>query len=254
MESSLINQLHANPSDVQLDQFWDELAIDSLWQFGPEDYSTCALLNDVLDDTRDKINDLKPSLVQGFQWACSKGPLCDDFLYGVKCKVIKVVYEDTNTAQLPSTIRKSILNSVLCASPRFVEPILNLDIICPQICFNSISKLLNKRRGNILTTYPIACTPLYTLKCQLPALDSFGAEVDIRMITQGQAMVYGKFSHYQLLESDPLLNLYQQVDIGYLEPSPVQLLATDYMLKTRRRKGLGDGLVLDDSLKMLFNV
>ena len=252
MESSLMSQLHFEPNKVNLGHFWDELAVASLWAYGPSDYSTCALLNDVVDETREMVETLKIPLTQGFQWACKSGPLCDDELYGIKFKILSVQNEEST--QLPPTMRKSLFNSILSATPRFVEPYLYYDVICPQECFNSISKLLNKRRGNVLTTYGIASTPLYCMKCQIPALDSFGAEVDIRMITQGQAMVYGQFSHYQLLESDPLLNVFEPIVLEHLQPSPVQLLATDYLLKTRRRKGLGDELVLDDSMKMLFNV
>eukprot|EP00835_Amoeboradix_gromovi_P000930 NODE_35_length_31537_cov_0.293403.p12 type:complete len:253 gc:universal NODE_35_length_31537_cov_0.293403:23716-22958(-) len=252
MEPSLITQLHCTPESANLSNYWDELACASLWAFGPSDYSTCALLNDVVDDTREVVESLKLPLTQGFQWACHSGPLCDDILYGIKFKILKVTNEDQS--QLPPTMRKSLFNSILSASPRFVEPLLYMDIICPQECFGSVSKLLNKRRGNVLTSYPIACTPLFCMKCQIPALDSFGCEVDIRMVTQGQAMVYSQFGHYQILESDPLLNLFEPITIEHLQPSPVQLLATDYMLKTRRRKGLGDEIVVDDSLKMLFNI
>ena len=248
-----MTKLHCDPKSVELSNYWDELAIASLWAFGPDDYSTCALLNDVVDDTRDIVESLKDPMIQGFQWACKAGPLCDDLLYGVKFKIINAT-SDNDVLQIPPTMRKSLFNSMLSASPRFVEPMLYYDIICPQECFSAISKLLNKRRGNILTSYGVPCTPLFCLKCQIPALDSFGAEVDIRMITQGLAMVYGQFSHYQLLESDPLLRLFEPIVIEHLQPSPVQLLATDYLLKTRRRKGLGDDIVIDDSLKMLFNL
>eukprot|EP00834_Sanchytrium_tribonematis_P000264 NODE_5_length_72347_cov_1.339331.p32 type:complete len:263 gc:universal NODE_5_length_72347_cov_1.339331:43359-42571(-) len=254
MESELCRKLHFEKKNVDFSNYWDHLAVDGLWCLGPEDFSTCALVNDILDESRTKFDENRGPFVKGFQWACRQGPLCDDYVYGTKIKLVNIRSDDLETGQIIPTMRKSCFNSILSASPRFVEPYLYYDVLCPKECFNAVSKMLNRRRGNVLASYAIPSTSLFCMKCQVPALDSFGCEVDIRMVTQGAAMVYSQFSHYQILESDPLLGVFQPINIEPLEPSPVQLLATDYLLKTRRRKGLGDEVILDDSLKMIFNV
>ncbi len=78
-------------------------------------------------------------------------------------------------------------------------------------------------------------SPLYTLKVEIPAIESFGFETDLRTHTVGQAMVLSQFSHWTLVPGDPLD---KSIQLRPLEPSPVPHLAREFMVKTRRRKGL----------------
>jgi U5 small nuclear ribonucleoprotein component len=84
---------------------------------------------------------------------------------------------------------------------------------------------------------PIAGTPLSLVKAFLPVMDSFGFETDVRTLTQGQAMVFSVFDHWAVVPGDPLD---RSILLHPLEPSPMQHLAREFMVKTRRRKGLSD--------------
>lgn len=226
---------------------WDPLAIKGLWLFEQK----CALINDILDNG-DVHNDYKEAFIQGYQKAIRHGPLSDDPVFGCKCRVIEIESE-YNPVQVIPTMLKSTHGAILSATPRYVEPMLKYSIVCPSACFVAVSKLASKRRGTVLHSKPIPATPLFDMCVLLPSMDSFGFEVDIRSVTQGAATVYSQMDHYKILESDPLLHLFQEVPLPILEPSPVQIVATDYLRKTRRRKGLGD-MVLSDSLKALFQL
>lgn len=80
-------------------------------------------------------------------------------------------------------------------------------------------------------------------------MDSFGFETDLRVHTQGQAFCQQVFDHWQMVPGDPLD---KSIVLRPLEPSQAQHLARDFMLKTRRRKGLGDdvsiGKYFDDPM------
>ena len=78
-------------------------------------------------------------------------------------------------------------------------------------------------------------SPLYTLKIEIPGIESFGFETDLRTHTVGQAMVFLQFSHWAVAPGDPLD---KSIVLRPLEPSPVPSLAREFMVKTRRRKGL----------------
>ena len=57
----------------------------------------------------------------------------------------------------------------------------------------------------------------------------------MRAYTQGQAFCQQVFDHWAVVPGDPLD---QDVILHPLEPSPPLALARDFMVKTRRRKGL----------------
>ena len=69
---------------------WDLLSARSIWAFGPEVDGTNLLLNDTLPSEVDSflLSEVKGSVVQGFQWACREGPLCDEPVRGVKFKIL----------------------------------------------------------------------------------------------------------------------------------------------------------------------
>ena len=66
---------------------------------------------------------------------------------------------------------------------------------------------------------------------------SFGFETDLRSYTQGQAFCQQVFDHWSVVPGDPLD---RNVILHPLEPSPPLALARDFMVKTRRRKGLSE--------------
>lgn len=65
----------------------------------------------------------------------------------------------------------------------------------------------------------------------------FGFETDLRTHTVGQAMVLSHFNKWALAPGDPLD---RSIEIKVLEPSDVSSLAREFMIKTRRRKGMVD--------------
>ena len=94
-------------------------------------------------------------------------------------------------------------------------------------------------------------SPLYSLKVEIPAIESFGFETDLRTHTVGQAMVLSHFSHWNVVPGDPLD---KSIVLRPLEPSPVPSLAREFMVKTRRRKGLLEDVSISkffDSASML---
>ena len=76
----------------------------------------------------------------------------------------------------------------------------------------------------------------------IPVIDSFGYEVDLRTHTQGQAFCLNSFDHWQIVPGDPLD---KSIHIRPLEPQPSNHLAREFMIKTRRRKGLSDDVAVN---------
>ena len=89
---------------------------------------------------------------------------------------------------------------------------------------------------------PLPGSPLYTIKAFVPAIDSFGFETDLRTHTQGQAFCQTVFHHWQIVPGDPMD---KTLVIKPLEPQPAPALAREFMLKTRRRKGLSEDVSIN---------
>jgi U5 small nuclear ribonucleoprotein component len=66
---------------------------------------------------------------------------------------------------------------------------------------------------------------------------SFGFETDLRSYSLGQAFCQQVFDHWAVVPGDPLD---RNVLLHPLEPSPPLALARDFMIKSRRRKGLSE--------------
>jgi U5 small nuclear ribonucleoprotein component len=223
---------------------WDLLSARSVWAFGDSPtHGPNLLMDDTLPSEVDKklLNSCKSGIVQGFQWATREGPLCEEPMRSTKLKILDTVLADKpihrGAGQIIPTARRVVHSAILTASPRLMEPIYRLEIQCQGDLVDRINPLLNKRRGHIVQDRPVAGSPFFRVKAFLPVIDSFGFETDLRTFTQGQAMVHSVFDHWATVPGDPLD---KNVMLHPLEPSPPHALARDFLIKTRRRKGLSE--------------
>jgi U5 small nuclear ribonucleoprotein component len=232
-----------NPEFILRSEFqWDILSARSVWAFGPDDnFGPNILLNETFPEDVDQedLLTVQRSIVQGFQWAVREGPLCDEPIRNVKFKLIEAELSDQlinrSAGQVIPTARRIAYSSFLVANPRLLEPVFFAEIICTAECIEAVQKVLARRRGHITAEAPKPGTPLYQLEAFIPAIDSFGFETDLRTHTQGQAFCMLTFDHWELVPGDPLD---KSIVLRPLEPSPIPALAREFMLKTRRRKGL----------------
>lgn len=220
---------------------WDLLTSRNVWAFGPEDDSPNLLLNNTLPSEVDQglLNNVRESVIQGFKWGTREGPLCDEPIRNVKFRLLDAsiakepIYR--GGGQIIPTSRRTIYSSFLMSTPRIMEPVNLVEIQAPADVVSSIFPVLARRRGHIVQEAPKPGAPFYTMKAFLPVMDSFGFETDLRSYTLGQAFCQQVFDHWAVVTGDPLdLN----VILHPLEPSPPLALARDFMVKTRRRKGL----------------
>ncbi|XVE59580.1 hypothetical protein DITRI_Ditri05aG0057200 [Diplodiscus trichospermus] len=172
-----------------------------------------------------------------FQWGAREGPLCDEPIRNVKFKIV-----DTRIASEPllrgsgliiPTAQRVAYSAFLMVTPRLMEPVYCVEIQTPIDCVSAIYMVLSRRRGHITADVPQPGTPAYIVKAFLPVIESFGFETDLRYHTQGQAFCLSVFNHWAMVPGDPLD---KSIVLRPLEPAPIQHLAWEFMVKTRRRK------------------
>ncbi|RLV91127.1 hypothetical protein DV515_00014201 [Chloebia gouldiae] len=197
---------------------WDLLAARSIWAFGPDATGPNILVDDTLPSEVDK------SLL---------------VIRNVKFKILDAVIAQEplhrGGGQIIPTARRVVYSAFLMATPRLMEPYYFVEVQAPADCVSAV-----------YTDAPIPGSPLYTIKAFIPAIDSFGFETDLRTHTQGQAFSLSVFHHWQIVPGDPLD---KSIVIRPLEPQPAPHLAREFMIKTRRRKGLSE----DVSISKFFD-
>lgn len=229
---------------------WDVFASRRVWAFGPEESvgMSNVLINDVLEtDIPDisALDSVKDPIIQGFNWSTREGPLCDEPVRSIKFKLTNANLaskkSQRNFAQIIPSTRHGLYSSILTADPKMMEPINFVEVISTPDVIKGVDLLLNKRRGNLVKTVAIPATPFYLLKCTLPVIESFGFETDLRIHTSGEAFALQVFDHWNIVPGDPLDST---IVLQPLEPARPVELARDFMIKTRRRKGLGENVTV----------
>lgn len=238
-----LNQpLRSTAKTLRKDFGWDALASRSLWCFGPEDVKLPSLLlDDTLETETDKklLYSLKDSINLGFKWAIDEGPLCDEPIRNTKFKILDASFNEAdiynNTSQVLPTARRACYTGFMLGSPRLMEPVYSVFATCTTLATSSVNRLLRKRRGKVLKVNPIVGSSLNEVEGQVPVIDSIGFETDLRLSTQGQAMCFLDFKKWDIVPGNPLD---EDCDLPQLKPVPYESTARDFVLKTRKRKGL----------------
>ncbi|KAL0436411.1 UNVERIFIED_CONTAM: U5 small nuclear ribonucleoprotein component CLO [Sesamum radiatum] len=144
--------------------------------------------------------------------------------------------------QIIPTARRVAYSAFLMATPRLMEPVYYVEIQTPIDCVSAIYTVLSRRRGHVTADVPQPGTPAYIVKAFLPVIESFGFETDLRYHTQGQAFCLSVFDHWAIVPGDPLD---KSIVLRPLEPAPIQHLAREFMVKTRRRKGMSEDVSIN---------
>jgi len=208
---------------------WDATEARKIWCFGPEGTGP----NLLVDCTKgvQYLNEIKDSVIAGFQWATKESVLCEENMRGVRFNIYDVtLHADAihrGGGQIIPTARRCFYACMLTAQPRVMEPVYLVEIQCPETAVGGIYGVLNRRRGHVFEEAQVTGTPMFIVKAYLPVNESFGFTADLRSNTGGQAFPQCVFDHWQILPGDPL--------DGKSRPHQI-------IMDTRKRKGLKEAL------------
>merc|ERR1712168_1672791 len=202
-----------------------------IWCFGP-DTNGPNLLMDVTKGVQ-YLNEIKDSVVAGFQWATKEGVMCDENMRGVRFNIHDVtLHTDAihrGGGQIIPTARRVLYACTLTAGPRLMEPVYLVEIQCPENAVGGIYGCLNRRRGHVFEEAQTPGTPMFVVKAYLPVNESFGFTADLRSQTGGQAFPQCVFDHWQIMPGDPL--------DAAANSKPYQII-----MDTKKRKGLKEAM------------
>merc|ERR1712047_99679 len=208
---------------------YDVTEARKIWCFGP-DTNGPNLLIDCSKGVQ-YLNEIKDSVVAGFQWATKEGCLADENMRNCRFNIYDVtLHADAihrGDGQIIPTARRVLYACLLTADPRIMEPVYLVEIQCPENAVGGIYGVLNRRRGHVFEEAQTPGTPMFVVKAYLPVNESFGFTADLRSNTGGQAFPQCVFDHWEVLNNDPC------------EPGTK---SHKIVTATRKRKGIPEGI------------
>ncbi|KAK0620333.1 P-loop containing nucleoside triphosphate hydrolase protein [Immersiella caudata] len=224
MEEELSKEIEAgkiSPRDdikararILADDFgWDVTDARKIWAFGPDTNGA----NLLVDQTKavQYLQEIKDSVVSGFQWATREGPLGEEPMRSIRFNILDVtLHADAihrGGGQVIPTARRVLYASALLAKPALLEPVFLVEIQVPESAMGGVYGVLTRRRGHVFAEEQRPGTPLFTIKAYLPVMESFGFNGDLRAGTSGQAFPQSVFDHWQILPGGSALDATSKV-------------------------------------------
>ena len=177
--------------------------------------------NMLVDETKGVqfLQESMDSIRSGFDDVVHSGPIAHESLRGVKFVLHHFVpHEDPahrGLAQLMPASRRSMLGSMLIAEPVLLEPVLGIEIKCPQEQIGIVAGILSGKRGKLLNVDQKGIISI--IQGEVPASETFDLSEVMRGGTAGKAMWSTYFKAWQVVPQSILRSL---------------------IAETRKRKGL----------------
>ena len=177
--------------------------------------------NMLIDETKGVqfLQESMDSIRSGFDDVVHSGPIAHESLRGVKFVLHHFVpHEDPahrGLAQLMPASRRSMLGSMLIAEPVLLEPVLGIEVKCPQEQIGTVAGILSGKRGKLLNVDQKGIISI--MQGEVPASETFDLSEVMRGGNAGKALWSTYFKDWQVVPQSILRSL---------------------VAETRKRKGL----------------
>jgi elongation factor G len=94
----------------------------------------------------------------------------------------------------------------MAASPTFLEPIMELEVVTPDPYLGSVLGDITSRDGRVLHLEPVKGHQI--IKAELPLVKTFGYATQLRSLSQGRAANSMQFSHFSAVDQPTRERLY----------------------------------------------
>jgi len=134
---------------------------------------------------------------QGIKEALENGVLAGYPMVDVKVELIYGSYHDVDSSEMAFKIAGSMAykEAAKRANPVILEPMMNVEVVCPDAYMGDILGDLSSRRGKIggMTQRGEA----QVIAASVPLSEMFGYSTKLRSQSQGRAVYSMEFSHYE---------------------------------------------------------
>ena len=138
-----------------------------------------------------------PPVEKGFRDSLAKGPLAEFPVVGVRIDLNDGSYHDVDSSERAFYICACdcFRQTMREAKPVLLEPIMKVEIECPENFNGSVVGDVISRRG--LVTQTDARDGISYISCELPLAETFGYSTDLRSMTQGRGTFTMELATYR---------------------------------------------------------
>lgn len=137
-----------------------------------------------------------PAVENGVKEALDGGILAGFPVIDVKVTLYFGSFHEVDSSEMAFKIAGSMCIKDACkkAKLQLLEPVMAVEVVCPDDFVSNIVGDLNRRRARILGMEPRAGAQ--TVKCEVPLAEMFGYSTDLRSNSQGRATFTMEYHHY----------------------------------------------------------
>jgi elongation factor G len=143
-----------------------------------------------------------PAIEKGLKNAMSNGVIAGYPMTSIKTALIDASYHNVDSSEMAFEIAASMAlkNGAKKGNPIVLEPIMEVEVVCPEDYMGNIVGDLNLRRGKIGGMVPRSNKQVIT--AMIPLAEMFGYATILRNLTQGRGAYTMQFSKYAPLPEE----------------------------------------------------
>lgn len=151
-----------------------------------------------------------PAVETGIKKALENGVLAGYKVVDVKVTLYDGKYHPVDSSNLAFEIAGSLAfkEAQKLGDPYLLEPIYNIEVVCPEASMGEVIGDLNARRGKILGIE--AEGKMQKIKALVPYAELYKYSSTLRSITQGRGYFTMKFSHYEEVPRELTLKIIEE--------------------------------------------
>ncbi len=151
-----------------------------------------------------------PAVEKGVREAMDKGVLAGYPMVDMEVTLYDGSFHEVDSSEVAFKIAASqaLQEASKKAKPVLLEPIMKIEVVCPEEFFGDVIGDLNRRRGMIEETIDRA--NLKVIRGKVPLAEMFGYATSLRSLTQGRGTFTMEFDHYEKVPD----NIAQEIKEG----------------------------------------
>lgn len=175
-----------------------------LWCFGSSEAGGPNILS-MKYNGPSNVEVIQNSLQSSFVFTCNGGPLCDSPIRGLKLNITDVMLHadaiHRGMGQMIPTMRRATVAAMLLSAPALLEPIFQVDIVCPNASIPLVTSLLASRRGTVLDEGR-GVSGIALMRVYIPVSESFGFSSELSEKTNSSAHCQMSFDQWKVVGGD----------------------------------------------------
>jgi elongation factor G len=126
----------------------------------------------------------------------SNGAIAGYPMTGIKATLFNGSYHEVDSSEIAYQIAASqaLQEAARKAKPVILEPVMDVEVVCPEIYMGNVVGDLNQRRGKIIGMVPR--DNVQVIKAVVPLSEMFGYATALRNLSQGRGSYTMQFLKY----------------------------------------------------------